>query len=151
MRQMDFMSTDLHPAGAAQFRSLINRMRPRVFHDGGKKFSLYPFEGFRLPQRQVHLLTVTKTTKAGPWESAHQYGLAVDFAGIRIGQNGLVKSGDWFWPNAEHVCWGELKSAARALKLDIPIAWDNGHVEHPAFRLLRDTMRDTSREWNWIA
>ena len=90
------------------------------------------FEGFRHPERQHYLLTVSKTTKARPWQSAHQYGLAADFA-VAVYEDGEFTR--WSW--AENAPWPRLKVEALTVGLDIPIRWDFGHVEDPVFRLVK--------------
>lgn len=90
------------------------------------------FEGYRNPMRQHHLLTVRKTTKARPWQSAHQYGLAADYA-VAIYKDDQFVS--WSWN--ENAPWNSLKVIALSVQLDIPIAWDKGHVEDPTFRLIK--------------
>lgn len=142
----------IHPAMQGPMMTLRDTMRAlKYFHDG-VEFRLYAFEGYRHPIRQYHLLTVDKTTKARPWQSAHQYGLAVDFAGRMIHEGELVR--DWFWPNVTHHCWDDLKREARRVDLDVPISWDYGHVEHPLFREARHNLvaaTPPDLEWNWIA
>jgi hypothetical protein len=56
------------------------------------------FEAFRYPERQAELYAQGRTkagsivTYARPWQSYHQYGLAVDFV--------LFVNGDWSWNDA---------------------------------------------------
>lgn len=153
MRRIDYRSIDMHPAGAAQFRLLETKLRGRVYEQKGKRFVLIPFEGIRTADRQNYLLTVEKTTKARAWQSAHQYGLAVDFAAMWVGVSGAINPDTWFWPESSHPCWRELKTLARQMGMDVPIANDLGHVQHPLFVTLRTVIdRDQdAREWNWIA
>jgi len=83
-----------------------------------------PFESFRSPYRQEHLLA-SKTTKAGAWQSAHQYGLAVDFVPRMNGRWTWLMSdlGDYDMINFRR-CVGNAG-------LYTPIEWDPFHVEHP--------------------
>lgn len=136
MEREHFNALNLHPAGEAQFRALIHRMRSVIFRSEGKQFVLQPFEGFRHPERQNDLFADKKVTKARPWESAHQYGLAVDFAGRCVKQTGAL--GDWFWPIPENQCWIDLKRRAALEALDVPISWDHGHVQHPLFDRIKE-------------
>lgn len=43
-------------------------------------------EGYRSPERQAQLMAGGKATRAGAWQSCHQYGLAVDSAPLRNGK-----------------------------------------------------------------
>lgn len=125
--RIPFAVEHLHPEMVGPIRRLIATMLTKDI--GG--YVLSPFEGYRSPVRQYHLLTRTKNTKAGPWQSAHQYGLAVDFAGLRIEQDGLIVPGSWAWDQVPKHLWETLKREAIREGLDVPIAWDRGHVIHP--------------------
>lgn len=91
-------------------------------------FGLQPFEGYRTADRQAMLLR-QGATKAGPWRSAHQWGMAVDFA--------VVDQEDvsWHWPDPDSKVWRELYHAAHDIGLVIPIKWDKGHVQSPYWRI----------------
>jgi len=136
VERLTFVVNDLHP----KMRGPIIRMRDAAlalqFKVRGAHAEFHPFEGFRTPERQNYLLTVEKTTKAGPWESAHQYGLAVDFAVIVKKQDGSV---GWSWPN--DAPWQRLKDIATSVGLDIPISWDRGHVQHPLWNSFKPLLR----------
>lgn len=95
------------------------------------------FEAWRSPVRQVDLKAdVRKITKAGPWESAHQYGMAVDFA--------LPRGKGWSWSVGRHH-WELLHTLAVSHGLLVPSpGWDPGHVEHPAFAALRRVVSGVS-------
>lgn len=142
-----FSILNTHPVAQRPFLNLRDRMAKERFTEGGKDFLLMPFEGYRHPERQNHLFSVEKTTKARPYESAHQYGLALDFAGRWITHENVI--GAWFWPDSTHKCWDELKRRAAIEGLDVPIIWDRGHVQHPLWRDVRHAFN--KREWNWIA
>ena len=100
-----------------------------------------PFEGYRSPRRQEHLFSVTKTTKARPWQSAHQYGLAVDFAIEIVNPSKSSTAPDFLWKWYSDAPWGKLKILALRYGLDIPIKNDLGHVEHPWFKDVRAAWR----------
>ena len=100
------------------------------------------FETFRDPVRQADLLT-KRVTKAGPFQSAHQLGLAVDFVPYlspevaarlaeRIGER--VFPG-WNWHSSHDYRF--LATAAQKFKLTVPISWDPCHVEHPDWKKFR--------------
>lgn len=119
---------------AIRIRKLMTAAEARPFMIGGRHCRFEPFEGFRGPQRQYDLLTIAKTTKAGPFQSSHQYGLAVDFA-VAVYENDMFKiryaPGPWNW--TDRAPWSVLKELARSVGLDIPIQNDLGHVQHPRF------------------
>lgn len=137
LRQREpFALNVLHPKMMGPITDLARAMR--TIHIGG--YVLEPFEGFRHPQRQYDLLARTKNTKAGPWQSSHQYGLAVDFAGLRIIDQ-MILPGSWAWDQVPEALWLRLKREAVRFGLDVPIAWDRGHVEHPLFADYRKLLK----------
>lgn len=92
-----------------------------------KRINLAVFETYRHPERQKHL--TEDVTKAPPWRSAHQYGLAVDFA------RPIGKGFDW---NVSQADWDALADAVYSNGLRVPYpSWDPGHVEDPAFARIR--------------
>ena len=135
-----FSLLDLYPPVRRDFERLIAAAHVRKFTitRNGETFqcSFEPFEGLRLPDRQDYLRTVMKTTKAGPWQSAHQYGLAVDFAVVSY-----LRRGKTIWSWDDDAPWGDLRDLARTYALDIPISWDKGHVQHPMFDEMRIALR----------
>src|SRR5712692_1332214 len=78
----------LHPIFREKARRLLGRLAAE-----GIPFQL--FEGLRSPERQQYLYAQGRTrpgpivTKAQPWTSYHQYGLAGDFV--------LFENGVWSW------------------------------------------------------
>lgn len=103
------------------------------------------FETFRDPVRQADLLA-KRVTKAGAFQSPHQFGVAVDFVpylspeealalGEKIGERVLP---GWNWHPSHDYRF--LSTAAEAFKLSVPISWDPCHVEHPSFRRMRQTL-----------
>lgn len=100
------------------------------------------FETFRDPMRQASLLR-KGASKAGPFQSAHQFGLACDFVphlDPREANELAAKLGEavfpgWNW-NSSHD-WEFLKSAAEKHSLVVPISWDRVHVEDPKWREFR--------------
>lgn len=109
----------LHPAMLPLANELANLM--------AKDTILRVYETFRTPARQAHVLA-TAASHAKPWSSAHQYGLAMDFAGFR--------NGGWSW-KVEDRCWDVLHERARKIGLLAPIPWDLGHIQHPLFSKLK--------------
>lgn len=124
----------MHHAARADFDKLITAARAFWFECRvGPKCRFEPFEGYRHPMRQLYLVEETKNTKARPWQSAHQYGLALDFAVRRYDEH-MIANG-WSWPN--DAPWERLRDIARTFELDIPLAWDRGHVQHPLWTKIR--------------
>lgn len=91
-----------------------------------------PFETYRAPDDQARVKSAGRS-KAGPFESAHQFGLAVDFV--------TFKNGEWVWPPTNDPSWRQLAVAAARFGLRTPIGWDRAHVEHPAFDAVRRATR----------
>ena len=86
-------------------------------------------EGYRSPQRQATLAALGPTvTRAGPFESYHQYGLAADCAFLRDGR--IVISEKDPWAMAAYERYGQV---ARSLGMVWGGDWhglrDLGHVE----------------------
>lgn len=139
IERLHYSGNDIHPEMRTPINQLAEACRTAIFRHEGSDYMLQPFEGFRLPSRQEYLLTIMKTTKARPWQSAHQYGLAVDFACRSVDQHGRLAG--WFWPQNEAI-WNFLKMKARAIEpLDVPISWDHGHVEHHMWKRIKITLK----------
>lgn len=115
---------DLHPIAMHAFSALTVDLQ-KSFDLGITQTLFLPFEGVRTVQRQRELLK-DRTTRAGAWESPHQYGLAVDYVPN-------VK-GVWSWGG--HHDWEFLRKAAKARGLLNEMDWDRAHVEHPAWKRL---------------
>jgi len=100
------------------------------------------FETFRSPIRQIELRR-QGVSKAGEWDSSHQYGLAVDFVPYltkaEAAERG-VKPG-WAWLPASDECWVVLEACAEQAGLVCPIDWDKPHVEDPRFPALRKVIK----------
>lgn len=133
MKRREFSYEELHPKCRRDFQKLALRME-QVHRDKLTPHRLLPFEGYRSVERQLYLLNVTKTTKAGPWESAHNYGLSVDYVPFDPARGG------WYWPDADDYSWKLLRIEANNLGLWNEIAWDRPHVEHPVWRAVRSTL-----------
>lgn len=115
--------TYLHPKAIAQFMRLEENLKQAFVAHRCARLIL-PFETYRTPSRQEWLLVHTQSTKAPPWSSSHQYGLAVDFVPYVEGQ--------WSWQEQPEI-WKFLAEEAARVGLRVPYAWDKVHVEHPLF------------------
>jgi len=123
VRDMDL----LHPLAREQFHRLEALLVESK--DQGLTPTLFrPFETYRTPQRQNHLLRTTKNTHVGAFMSSHQYGLAVDFVPL--------EGEKWSW-SPDHD-WEFLRQTAEKCGLTVPIRWDPGHVEHPRWHWFHD-------------
>ena len=103
-----------------RFRQRIRLIRAELeLHD------FHLFMTHRSPQRQHELYMQGGVTRADAWQSAHQYGLAADFA--------RQIDGKWSWEGDFSI----VKSVAEKYGCLVPMSWDAGHVESPDRRELR--------------
>ena len=84
-------------------------------------------------QRQREALA-NKTSRADMYQSAHQFGLAVDFV--------PWDNGRWSW-DMKHP-WDALRAAAHKRGLLNELSWDRAHVEHRYWQALRGCL---STKW----
>ena len=106
----------------------------RRYEAGQTKFRFELFEGFRSPQRQIDVLAAGRS-KARPWQSAHQYGLAIDVVPRAVRRDdGSVKEG-WTW--TEGTSWSLLHLVAREFGWRPSISWDKPHLEHPIWQEIK--------------
>lgn len=140
-----FNLADLHPEARAQFLDLT-ALLVEAWTDGETEYLLRPFEGFRDSARQAEMVR-NGTSKAGPFQSAHWFGLAVDFVPDGNTKKGYGFSGHtekaprWYWPPASHKDWKVLGEAAASVGLIQPISWDKPHVQHPLFAQMKRALR----------
>ena len=92
-------------------------------------YDMVLIEGYRSPQRQSALAALgPSVTRAGPFESYHQFGLAADCAFLRDGRIVISEKDPWAMAGYEH--YGQV---ARSLGLVWGGDWhglrDLGHVE----------------------
>lgn len=119
----------IHPKARPAFEGLAAVLKDQ-FETGQIKTLFLPFEGYRAPERQNYLFHVKKTTKARAFQSAHNYGLAVDYVPF-------VK-GDWSWDESHD--WDALDFCARQRGLMRPIKWDRPHIEHPIWYAVKGSL-----------
>jgi hypothetical protein len=111
----------LHPAVRARVERVLTRL-------AAEHIPFRLFEGFRAPQRQQYLWDQgrvrpgAKVTNAQPWQSMHQYGLAVDLV--------LWENGKWSWDDRgpKGAWWKRLKQIGRDEGL-ASISWEAPHLE----------------------
>lgn len=115
----------LHPLVIPVYTKLADELVRS--HKRGETRTLFKvFETYRHPQRQAEVLAAGHS-KAGPFSSAHQYGLAVDFVPFIAGR--------WSWDNSHD--YEFLAKTAENMGLGVPYDWDKVHVEHPDFTVIR--------------
>ncbi len=73
-------------------------------------YEMVLIEGYRSPERQAELMAGGKATRAGAWQSCHQYGLGVDSAPIRDGK--LQWDMNDPWTRRGYYLYGELAQQA---------------------------------------
>lgn len=111
----------LHPLFREKVKALLEKLAAE-----GLPFLV--FEGFRSPQRQRRLYAQGRTTpgrivtKARPWLSNHQYGVAADFV--------LFEHGAWSWDDsgAKGKWWDRLHELGREVGLE-PLSWEKPHLQ----------------------
>jgi len=130
-----FRYEDLNPKASDHFRLLSKRLE-EAFASGRTKRLFKPFEGFRSLERQFEMLG-KGVSKARPWQSPHQYGLAVDYVPLSDPNN--PKS--WVWPDENDPDWVILGQIATDCGLMRSIAWDKPHVEHPIWFNIRNHVK----------
>jgi len=117
----------LHPIFREKAGALLDRLAAE-----GVPFRL--FEGYRSPQRQQYLYAQGRTrpgpivTKARPWTSYHQYGLAGDFV--------LFENGRWSWDTsgASARWWTRLQMIGKELGLE-PLRFELPHLQLARLRI----------------
>lgn len=143
--------SSLHP----KFQGVVKRLQEYLidaYETGRTKTRFELFEGFRDPKRQASMLA-QGTSKAGPFQSAHQLGLAVDLvphlsvedakrfnATHSLFGDKAVREG-WSW-HALHDYQYLRLTAEIQFKLSMPVfSWDKCHVEAPEFVMIRSQMK----------
>lgn len=131
-------NANLPPAPSVETRDRkLEHLHPRVreavtatlatLNQAGIPFAL--FEGFRTPERQDWLYAQGRTrpggivTRARPWQSYHQYGLACDLV--------LFENGGWSWNTAGPRAgwWTQMEQVARTHHLRT-LSFERPHVEY---------------------
>lgn len=114
--------TLLHPG----FRERLKEVEARL---AAEKIPLVVFEGARTPFRQAELYALGRTTpntkmvtKAPPWRSFHQYGLAADYV-VRL-------YGQWTWDEPKRGMWLRYQQIAHDVGLDV-LSFEKPHIQYP--------------------
>jgi hypothetical protein len=127
----------LHPTVRVQFINLGQRLQ-LAYERGETDKRFMVFETYRSPMRQAELMAKGRVTKAPPWSSAHQFGLAADFAGVDV-------DGKWTWALSNDEL-DFLKERAEEYGLMVPMAWDPCHVQSPLWSKVFKAMHPTPKE-----
>lgn len=117
----------LHPV----VRDAVTRTVTDLQSEG---FTFEVFEAYRLPQRQAYLFGQGRSragaivTQARPWESYHQYGLAVDIV--------LKVAGKWSWDaSAEYIqAWERLHEIGESYGLET-LKFERPHLQLANFHI----------------
>jgi peptidoglycan L-alanyl-D-glutamate endopeptidase CwlK len=117
----------LHPIFREKARELLDRL-------AAESIPFRLFEGFRSPERQQYLYSQGRTwpgpivTKALPWTSYHQYGLAGDFV--------LFENGRWSWETGgvRKGYWARLLEIGKQLGLE-PLRFEMPHLQVAGLRI----------------
>jgi hypothetical protein len=91
-----------------------------------------PNTGYRSPTDQEAAFK-RGASKAHAFESAHQFGLAVDF----VPWDGTK----FVWPERSNREWDQLRARAKVWGLVNDIEWDRPHVEHRLWARVRALTR----------
>lgn len=143
--------SSLHP----KFQGVCKRLQQYLidaYETGRTETSFELFEGFRDPVRQGRMLA-QGTSKAGAFQSAHQFGLAVDFvpylsvedakrfnAKHSLFGDKAVEAG-WSWHSLHDFDYLRLVATTQFQMVMPVFAWDKCHIEHPDFPMIRSTMK----------
>jgi len=122
--------TDLHPAIREDVFELVHEVNVALGRMG-ETMRFEVFETYRSPERQAYLLR-RGDSKSGPWQSAHQYGLAADIV--------PQVNGRWTWDVGSDR-WTMLATYAVRHSLSVPISWDRAHVQSPLFGIAKGAIR----------
>lgn len=127
---IDRSLTDLHPAIREHVFDLVHDVNVALGRMG-ETMRFEVFETYRSPERQAYLLR-RGDSKSGPWQSAHQYGLAADIV--------PQVNGRWTW-DVGNDRWTLLATYAIRHSLRVPINWDKAHVQSPLFGIAKGAIR----------
>lgn len=117
---------DLFPSMRAQVMRLLILLNEKL-----PQYKWALFEGLRHPDRQSHLLKIG-STQAGPWHSAHQFGLAADIVPANLT--------GWTW-NVDPDTIRLFRVHAESRGLRVPIKWDPFHTESPLWPDVRKALK----------
>lgn len=112
---------NLHPEARTRVKDLLQRL-------GAENIPFRVFEGYRTPERQGFLYAQGRTrpgprvTRARPWSSYHQYGVAADFV--------LFENNRWSWDDTgpRAPWWNRLHELGREVGLK-PLSWEKPHLQ----------------------
>jgi len=117
----------LHPVFREKAQELLARL-------AAENIPFRLFEGLRSPERQQYLYAQGRTrpgpivTRARPWTSYHQYGLAGDFV--------LFENGAWSWntSGASARYWQRLQAIGIQIGLE-PLSFEMPHLQLAGLRI----------------
>jgi peptidoglycan LD-endopeptidase CwlK len=117
----------LHPTVRERVKAVLAKL-------AAENIPFRVFESFRSPQRQQYLWEQGRTrpghvvTRARPWQSMHQYGLAADFV--------LFENGNWSWDDHGDKArwWNRMDEVGRQEGLE-PLSFERPHLQLPGLSL----------------
>lgn len=126
----------LHPAFAERLQLLVAHLQAE---DPG--FQAY--ETVRPPERQVEMHSAGRS-RAAPYQSAHQFGVAADIV--------FCDGGMWRWPAKDDPRWEPLIRLAPQFGLEC-LSWERPHVQMEGFdwRHLAPGPMGTAEWTEWLA
>ena len=136
---------NIHPKARGPFMRLEEELL-RMYMAGSIPYWFRAFEGYRSPLNQNNAFE-RGASKAKAWQSAHQYGLAVDFVPYVQPGDGAATAkpqphphqGRWAW-DVPAAAWDLFDRAVTQSGLLRPIPWDRPHVEHTLWREIKGRM-----------
>lgn len=140
----------IHPKAVGAFQTLADELF-RQYLVGEAPYWFKAFEGYRSPQRQLELYQTTRgdgtrVTHAKPFQSAHQYGLAMDFVPFVVRDPRHVKEtaqettqGSWKW-DVENDAWDWFDKQVAKAGLFRAIQWDRPHVTHLLWEQMKNRL-----------
>lgn len=130
------------------FRTRLEVLMGRFSYEG---IPLLVFETIRSPMRQAALYEKGRNpgtvdygrtvTRARPYESAHQYGLAADVV--------FHESGVWTWEEPAPGMWARAVELAGLCQLESLAPLESPHVQWPGFKATNRVKGPTETE-SWL-
>lgn len=116
----------MHPECQTAFRNLALKLQDD-YKQGVTYTDFRIFETYRSPERQEECLA-NKTSKVGPWKSAHNWGFAADFVAFNDNK--------WSWDNNHDYKHLGMRAAEYGLLQPFE-DWDPYHIESPLWAQAR--------------
>lgn len=140
----------LHPEARPLFQKFIGQLLD-ARRDRQINTHFRVFESYRSPLRQELLYAQGRgepgniVTNARAWQSAHNYGLAIDVVPYYTKEEAEslnINGGraGFFWDHAPKEEWDFVHNLARSMGFEDRIPWDSPHIQHPLYNLVKETI-----------